>query len=131
MVSNSYPSRQRTMYRCLVRIFSRNKKHGEITDDARIEGVKARYEASKVSLENISVEEILSTPNFIETTYGSETKQTDFKVIRFLYRFDPVMFNDTTHRAIVVRARGKKEYEASLTIENGKIVKSFVMDFYG
>jgi hypothetical protein len=119
------------MYRCLVGLFSRNKKHGEITDNAGIEGVKARYEASKVSLENVAVEEILSTPNFIETTYGTETKQTDFKVIRFLYRFDPVMFNDTTHRAIVVRARGKKEYEAGLTIVDGKIVKSIVFDFYG
>ena len=119
------------MYRCLVGIFSRNKKISEINDDTRIEGLKAKYEASKVSLENVAVEEILSTPDFIETTYGTETKQTDFKVIRFLYRFDPPMFNDTTHRAIVVRARGKKEYEAGLTIVDSKITKSIVFDFYG
>lgn len=112
-------------------IFSRNRNNNEISDEVRMNRVKARYEASKVPLENVSVEEILATPNFIETTFGSETKQTEFKVIRFLYQFDPPSFLDVTHRAIVVRARGKKEYEASLIIENGKIVKSYVMDFYG
>jgi hypothetical protein len=112
-------------------IFSRNKKHGEISDEARLERAKARHEASKIYIEDVSVEEILDDANFIETTYGSETKQTEFRVIRFVYRSDPPSVFDYTHKVIVVRARGKKEYEASIQIVDGKIVKSIVYDFYG
>ena len=119
-------------------IFSRRQKNGEVSDKSRIDRAKVRYEASKVPLENVPVDEILNTPNFVHTYYKASsrldepsTKDTEFKVVRFVYRNEPPNVFDYTHKVIVSKVRGKKEYEASIQIVDGKIVKSIVYDFYG
>ena len=119
-------------------IFFRSHRKTRTSDEVRMEGVKARYEASIISIESTPVNEILSTPNFVYTYYKTShyldeppTKDTEFKVVRFVYRNDPPDLFDFTHGVIVVRAKGTKEYEASIQVVDGIIVKSFVNEFYG
>jgi hypothetical protein len=91
------------------------------------------------NLNEMPVSEFLDTDLF-EYKYVSGTFHMDeskdprpivFKVIRITRVFEVVNTFGYTHSATVSRAKGKKEYEASLAIENGKIKNSIIYDFYG
>ena len=85
-----------------------------------------------VSLEGVDVLSIVDDPTFIDSTW--QGKETTFRIVRLLEAYSPESLRGkfgNTHGVIVCRANGKKEYEALLTIENRRVVKSFVVDFYG
>jgi len=72
--------------------------------------------------------EFLDSDEFVDVTV--QGKETTFRVVRITCIMTDKPLG-TTHEAIAVRGKGTKEYKALLTIENRKIVKSFVDGFYG
>jgi hypothetical protein len=70
----------------------------------------------------------IDSDEFVDVTV--QGKETTFRVVRITCIMPDKPYG-TTHEAIVARAKGKKEYKALFTIEDRKIVKSFVVDFYG
>ena len=97
-------------------------------DEQRLKKAKERWEKGAKSLEGVAVEAILDEPTFTDSTW--EGKTTIFRVIRLVREFNPPRL-DKTHEVIVVRGKGTKEYEARLEVADRKVIKSFVINFYG
>ncbi len=89
-----------------------------------------------VDLSGVDVSSIVDSPEFDEWVANSfPEKHVTFRIVRFVEQYHPTKHIrgrfGTTHSAIVVKAKGKKEFEAFLTISDRKITKSFVDKFYG
>jgi hypothetical protein len=72
--------------------------------------------------------DFLDSDEFIDVTV--QGKETTFRIVRITCIL-PTKPLGNTHEAIAVRGKGTKEYKTLLTIENRKVVKSFVDGFYG
>ncbi|NDF99222.1 MAG: hypothetical protein EB101_09920 [Chitinophagia bacterium] len=95
-------------------------------------GKGKKKEPESTSLVGVPVGDVVDDETFTDSTW--QGKETSFRILRFVEAYSPDSLRGRfgkTHLAIVCRTSGKKEYEALLTIEGRRVVKSFVDKFYG